>query len=132
MTPTITILVPIYNVEPYLQRCIDIVFAQDFQNWEMILVDDGSSDRCLEICDKAARKDERIIIEHRENGRPMAARYAGFMKAREEYLMFHDSDDILADGAVGLLYKKINEGYDMVRGQAYRLLPSGDYELLQN
>lgn len=131
-TPKISVLVPVFKVEPYLQRCIDSVLAQDFQDWEMILVDDGSPDCCPEICDEAARKDERITVVHKKNEGPMSARYVAILKARGEYLMFLDSDDVLADGAIGLLYKKISEGYDMVRGNAYRLLPSGEYEPLQN
>lgn len=132
MLPNISILVPVYNVEPYLQRCIDSVLAQDFQDWEMILVDDGSPDRCPEICDEAGRKDERISVIHKKNGGLVSARREGVRNSRGEYLMFLDSDDMLTDGALGLLYKKITEGYDMVRGNAYRLLPSGDYEPLQN
>ena len=58
--PAISILIPVYKVEPFLQRCIDSVLSQDFQDWEMILVDDGSPDRCGEICDENAEKDSRI------------------------------------------------------------------------
>ena len=130
--PKISILVPVYNVEPYLQRCIDSVLAQDFQDWEMILVDDGSPDRCPEICDEAARKDERIKVVHKENGGLVSARREGVRNARGEYVMFLDSDDLLAEGAVSILYRKIIEGYDMVRGNAYRLLPSREYNPLQN
>lgn len=62
MTPKISILVPVYNVEKYLQRCVDSVLAQDFTNWEMILVDDGSPDRCPQMCDAFAEKDVRIKL----------------------------------------------------------------------
>ena len=61
-TPKISILVPVYNVEKYLQRCVDSVLAQDFTNWEMILVDDGSPDRCPQMCDAFTAKDTRIKV----------------------------------------------------------------------
>lgn len=66
-TPKISILVPVYNVEKYLQRCVDSVLAQDFTNWEMILVDDGSPDRCPQMCDAFTAKDTRIKVIHQEN-----------------------------------------------------------------
>ena len=126
MTPIISILVPIYNVEPYLQRCIDSVLAQDFQDWEMILVDDGSPDRCPEICDEAARKDERIMVVHKENGGLVSARREGVRNARGEYLMFLDSDDWLEPQALSVLYTYMAENYDMVMGCAKRVTDRGD------
>lgn len=68
-TPKISILVPVYKVEPYLQRCIDSVLAQSFTDWELILVDDGSPDRCPEICDRnAVMHPDKIKVVHKENG----------------------------------------------------------------
>ena len=64
----ISILIPVYNVEQYLPRCIESVLSQDFQDWEMILVDDGSPDRCPQICDEYAEKDKRIRVVHKVNG----------------------------------------------------------------
>ena len=75
-TPKISILVPVYNVEKYLQRCVDSVLAQDFTNWEMILVDDGSPDRCPQMCDAFTAKDTRIKVIHQENRGAHAARKA--------------------------------------------------------
>lgn len=66
MNIKISILVPVYNVEQYLQRCIESVLTQDFQDWEMILVDDGSPDRCPEICDEYAKQDYRIKVIHKK------------------------------------------------------------------
>lgn len=137
MNPKISILVPVYNVEPYLQRCIDSVLAQDFQDWEMILVDDGSPDRCPEICDEAARKDKRITVVHKENGGLPSARLAGFEQAKGEYLVFLDSDDWLLEGALTMLYREISRGdYDIVRSQVIREDENGtrwkeDYILLR-
>lgn len=115
--PSVSVLVPIYNVEPYLQRCIDSVLNQDFTDWELILVDDGSPDRCPEICDEYAQKDARIRVVHKENGGLVSARLAGFRESRGEYLVFLDSDDYLYPHAISVLYNKIIEGYDIVRGR---------------
>lgn len=121
----VSILVPIYKVEKYLQRCIDSVLAQDFKEWEMILVDDGSPDKCPAIADKAAEKDARIKVVHKENGGLISARRAGVLAARGKYYMFLDSDDWLAPNALSVLYGKIEQGYDMVKGGAQRALPDG-------
>lgn len=123
--PSVSILVPVYNVEKYLRRCVDSVLAQDFTNWEMILVDDGSPDLCPQICDEYARKDERIRVVHKENGGLVSARLAGFEHAKGEYLMFFDSDDYLLPEAISTLYNKIKEGYDIVRGRNYMVFDDG-------
>lgn len=126
MNPKISILVPIYNVEPYLKRCIDSVLAQDFTDWEMILVDDGSPDRCPEICDEYARKDARIQVIHKENGGLVSARLAGWKKAQAEYIIHLDSDDYLMPVALSALYNKAVEGnYDIVKGTNLRVLENG-------
>ena len=119
-SPLISVLVPVYKVEAYLQRCIDSVLAQDFEDWEMILVDDGSPDKCPEICDEAAKKDDRIRVVHKENGGLPSARLAGFEQARGEYLVFLDSDDYLLPHALRILYDQISLGYDIVRGSILR------------
>lgn len=126
--PSVSILVPIYNVEPYLQRCIDSVLNQDFTDWELILVDDGSPDRCPEICDRnAAKHPDKIKVVHKENGGLVSARLAGFRESRGEYLMFLDSDDYLLDGAVHRLYNEISEGrYDVVKTRPLRENKAGE------
>lgn len=91
--PAISIIVPIYNVESYLPRCIDSILSQSFTDFELILVDDGSPDRCGTICDEYAVKDERIRVIHQENARVSAARNAGLDIARGEWIAFVDSDD---------------------------------------
>lgn len=128
----ISILVPIYKVEPYLQRCINSVLIQDFKNWEMILVDDGSPDKCPEIADNAALKDTRIRVIHKKNGGLISARRAGVLEAQGKYYMFLDSDDWLAPGALSILYKKIEQGYDMVKGSAQRIHPNGEMTPLES
>lgn len=115
--PKISILVPIYKVEQYLRRCLDSVLAQDFEDWEMVLVDDGSPDACPQICEDYAARDTRIKVVHKQNGGLVSARLAGFREARAEYIMFLDSDDWLFPGALTCLYTKITEGYDVVKGR---------------
>lgn len=91
--PLISVIVPVYKVEQYLPRCVDSLLRQTYENLEIILVDDGSPDRCGEICEEYARRDSRIRVIHKENGGLSSARNAGIDVARGEYLGFVDSDD---------------------------------------
>lgn len=93
MNPLISIIVPIYNVERYIHRCIDSILAQTLSNIEIILVDDGSTDRCGKIADGYLSKDPRVLVLHKENGGQCSARNAGLDIARGEYIGFVDSDD---------------------------------------
>lgn len=118
--PKVSILVPVYNVEKYLPRCIDSVLSQDFSDYELILVDDGSPDNSPRICDEYAQKDNRIKVVHKKNGGLVSARLAGFEASKGKYLMFLDSDDYLLPNALTVLYEKIEEGYDIVKGNDVR------------
>ena len=91
--PAISIIVPVYQVKNYLPRCIDSLIAQTFEDIEIILVDDASSDGSGEICDAYAKKDPRIRVIHQEHGGLSVARNTGLAAARGEWLMFVDSDD---------------------------------------
>ena len=95
--PEISVIVPIYKVEPYLARCVDGILAQSFTDFELILVDDGSPDNCGAICDEYARKDSRVHVIHQENSGLSAARNAGidwaFVNGNSQWLTFIDSDD---------------------------------------
>ena len=91
--PLFSIIMPIYNVERYLEQCIESVLAQDYQNYELILVDDGSPDNSIDICTKYAKQYSNIVFIHKINGGVSDARNAGIQIARGEYLMFLDSDD---------------------------------------
>ncbi len=91
--PEVSVIVPVYNVEPYLRRCIDSLVNQTLQNIEIILIDDGSTDGCGAICDEYATKDTRIRVVHQENAGLSEARNAGIDRARADFLMFVDSDD---------------------------------------
>ncbi len=96
----LTIIIPVYRVERTLDRCVQSVMAQQFADFEVILVDDGSPDLCPSICDEWARRDPRISVIHKENGGLSDARNAGIGRARGEFITFVDSDDYLADGTL--------------------------------
>lgn len=91
--PTISIIVPVYKVEPFLQKCINSILSQTYQNLEIILVDDGSPDSCPSICDSYALKDKRVRVIHKPNGGLSSARNAGLDIAKGDYIGFVDSDD---------------------------------------
>ena len=90
---TISVIVPVYKVEPYLRECVDSIINQTYQNLEIILVDDGSPDNCGAICDEYAAKDSRVRVIHKENGGVSSARNAGIEAATGSYIGFVDSDD---------------------------------------
>jgi len=89
----ISVIVPVYNMEPYLQKCLDSIIAQSYSNLEIILIDDGSTDKCPQICDEYAAKDSRIKVIHKKNGGVASARNAGLKISTGEYIAFVDSDD---------------------------------------
>lgn len=91
--PKVSIVVPVYNAEKYLHRCIDSVLAQTYYDWELLLIDDGSKDMSGEICEEYAAKDERIRVFHKENGGVSSARNLGLDNAQGEWIAFADSDD---------------------------------------
>lgn len=93
MGERVSIVVPVYNVQEYLKRCVDSILAQTYENMEIILVDDGSKDSSGQICDNYAEKDNRIRVIHKENGGSNSARLAGVRAAMCEYICFVDSDD---------------------------------------
>lgn len=91
----VSVIVPIYNVEPYLNRCIDSILNQTYKNLEIILVDDGSTDRCGEICDEYEKINKQVTVIHKKNGGLSSARNAGLEIARGDYIGFVDSDDYI-------------------------------------
>ena len=92
-SPKISVIVPVYNVEKYLPRCIDSILSQSFTDIELLLIDDGSPDNCGKICDEYAAKDSRVRVFHKPNGGVSSARNLGLDKARGEWIVFVDSDD---------------------------------------
>lgn len=113
--PDISIIVPVYNAEAYVHRCVDSLLAQTFDNFEVVLVDDGSPDSSGAICDEYARKDSRIRVFHKENGGVASARQLGIDKARGEYTIHADPDDWVEPTMLEELYNKAKtETADMV------------------
>lgn len=114
--PTISIIVPVYRVEDYLPQCMDSVLAQEYTNFEVILVDDGSPDSCAAICDGYAARDSRVRVIHKENGGLSDARNAGMALASGEYVVFLDSDDFWSDpGALGRIMGRAEQtGADVI------------------
>lgn len=105
----VCIVVPVYNVENYIRRCVDSILSQTFSDFELILVDDGSPDRCGAICDAYAEKDSRITVIHQQNGGLSAARNAGidwaFVNSSSEWITFIDSDDWIAPQYLEAMYR---------------------------
>lgn len=104
MEEKITVIVPVYRVESYLEKCVDSILNQSYTNLEIILVDDGSPDKCPEICDRYAEKDSRVKVIHQKNGGLSCARNAGIEIATGEYIGFVDSDDYIDSRMYESLY----------------------------
>lgn len=107
--PLVSVIVPIYKVENYLRECVDSIISQSYKILEIILVDDGSPDKCPEICDEYAKIDSRIKVIHKPNGGLSDARNAGIEIAKGEYLSFVDSDDVIHSQMIEVLMKPILE-----------------------
>ena len=119
-SPLISVIVPVYKVEEYLARCVDSILGQTYRNLEILLVDDGSPDRCGEICEEYAARDTRIRVIHKENGGLSSARNAAIDVAQGEYLGFVDSDDwIEPETYEALLEMALQENVKLVCGGRY-------------
>lgn len=108
-TPLISIIIPVYNIEKYLERCVESVRRQTYTNLEIILVDDGSKDGSSKLCEQLAAKDSRIKVFHKENGGTSTARNLGIAHARGEYIGFVDGDDYISENMYEILYGAIAE-----------------------
>lgn len=132
--PLVSVIVPVYNVEKYLKRCLDSVLAQSYKNLEIILVDDGSTDRSGEICDEYKKKDGRIRVIHKENGGLSDARNEGMKIGKGDYACFVDSDDVVKNDYVEYLFGLIKKfdvemsvaKYEVVTGSGKRIVPGGE------
>ncbi|MDO5549990.1 MAG: glycosyltransferase family 2 protein, partial [Lachnospiraceae bacterium] len=123
MSPMVSIIVPVYNAEKGIGRCIESVLKQEYVDFELILVDDGSKDFSGRICDEYAGKDGRIRVIHQENAGVSAARNLAICQARGKYLQFLDSDDWLTPDATGLLVRAAEENNcDLVISDFYRVV----------
>ncbi|MGQ7324723.1 glycosyltransferase family 2 protein [Streptococcus suis] len=118
--PLISIIVPVYNVENYLDECIQTVLAQTYSNWELLLINDGSTDSSGSMCDDYARRDDRIRVIHKNNGGLSDARNAGIDNCTGEYITFLDSDDgIREDFLETCLTTAIQHDVDIVIGHFF-------------
>lgn len=111
--PLLSVIVPVYKVEKYVERCLNSIIAQTFTNWECIIVDDGSPDNCGKICDEYAQRDSRIKVIHQQNGGLSIARNEGIKLAKGKYLTFIDSDDAIEPDTF-LHYMNYINKYDWV------------------
>lgn len=113
--PTISIIVPVYKVEEYLPACIRSILRQTYRDFELILVDDGSPDRCGEICDEFAKQDGRIRVIHQENGGVSKARNAGLGLSIGEWICFVDADDLITPNYLSIFIKHTSWCFDILQ-----------------
>lgn len=126
----VSVIIPIYNVEQYLEPCIKSILTQTYDNLEIILVDDGSTDESLAICDRYRELDNRIIVIHKSNSGLSDARNAGLNRARGKYILFVDSDDVISTKMVEILLG-ICEEYDADIGVCTYLKFCDDEEIVE-
>lgn len=123
MNPTVTIIVPVYNAEKTISRCIESILNQDYTDFELILVDDGSKDSSGAICDNYASGDSRVLVIHKENSGVSDSRNTALDQARGTYLQFLDSDDWITPNATGLLVQSAERYHcDLVISDFYRVV----------
>lgn len=129
MDSLISVIVPIYNVEKYLERCVESIINQTYKNLEIILVDDGSPDNCPQMCDDYAKKDSRIKVVHKKNGGLSDARNAGMKVATGEYVSFIDSDDYISlDFYETLLQTMIDNDSDIVECSVVKFYEDNNFD----
>ena len=123
----LSIIVPIYNVAPYLRKCVDSLLTQDISDYEIILVDDGSPDECPQICDEYVEKYDSIRVVHQENEGLSAARNSGVKVAQGDYIMFVDSDDYLQPNVLGALMEQVErDNLDVLRFRYQNVRENGE------
>ena len=132
MRPMVSIIVPVYNAEQYLRRCVDSILNQEYTDFELFLVNDGSTDSSGDICEEYGDKDHRVIVIQKENTGVSDSRNLALDRARGKYLQFLDSDDWITPDATRLFVRAAEEyGCDMVISDFYRVVgerlsPKGD------
>lgn len=118
MKPEISIIVPVYNIDKYINRCLDSILAQSFTNWECLLIDDGSIDNSLSICKQYEKKDSRFRVIHQENSGVAVARNNGIENANGNYIAFLDGDDSIVPDSYEILYNTAQkQNADIVQGR---------------
>ena len=122
-SPLISIIVPVYNVEPYLRKCLNSILSQTYTNWEAILVDDGSTDKSGAICDEYANRDRRFVVVHKQNEGVAKARITAFESSKGELITFIDADDYVSVDYLEILSKPIiDDDADMVSCDYYEII----------
>lgn len=120
--PFISVIVPIYNIEKYLDECVESILRQTYTDFELILIDDGSPDNSGEKADEWSKRDARITVIHKENGGVSSARNAGLKVAKGDWFLFVDSDDYVADNYIELLLRTaMEQGADIASCKFYNL-----------
>lgn len=128
MHPKISVIVPVYNAEKYLHRCVDSILAQSYTDFELLLVDDGSIDGGSIICDEYGLKDSRVRVFHQENGGVSSARNLGIDNARGEYITFCDADDYVEEDWLSVYTTAMAENVDVAIQGIYYMKSDGDVE----
>ena len=123
--PKISVIVPVYNTEKYLKRCIDSILAQSFSDFELLLIDDGSTDASPAICDEYAAKDTRVRVFHKPNGGVSSARNIGIENTQGNFITFIDADDWIAENYLRILYRNDNIDFSMLN---YRAIGWNEWE----
>ena len=129
----ISVIVPVYNVEKYLRRCVDSILDQTYTDFELLLVDDGSPDGCPQICDDYAERDPRVRVIHKPNGGLISARNAGILAARGSYVCILDGDDMALEGMLQFVHDTVtrsSEPLDMVLFAAHSVYEDHTEEIL--
>ena len=121
-TPAVSIIIPVYNAENFLARCVDSVLGQEYTDFELLLIDDGSKDKSGAMCDAYAASDSRVRVFHKENAGVSAARNQALSEARGTYIQFLDSDDWMTPDSTKLLVRAAEENdCDLVIADFYRV-----------
>ena len=126
----VSVIVPVYNVKGYLRRTVDSLLSQTYRNFELLLIDDGSTDGSAEICDNYEHKDDRIRTIHKQNGGVSSARNCGLQNAKGEYICFVDSDDWVKEGYISDLVMYMKDDIDFVMSDF--MYTNGAYEYVPN
>ena len=127
----LSIVIPVYDVESTLDRCLKSVVEQSFADYEIILVDDGSTDRSPQLCDEWAGKDPRIKVVHQQNGGLSAARNTGIELSKGDYITFIDSDDYIGEGTLEAVMSRLDDSIDLIEYPIWRFYGAPHQSLLQ-
>jgi len=126
LTMKLSIIVPVYNVKDYLKRCVESVINQDYTDYEIILIDDGSTDGSSVLCDELSQENAKIKVIHKENGGLSSARNAGLDVAQGDYIMLLDSDDWIENGSLQKFSSLFLHNYDLIMGRAWTIDEKGN------